>query len=149
MTKTFVVSGSDCRLYWQLWPVVWLVSTKRVFFNVFHIIFICLLPAVQVSMSFRQWSNIFLADQDERQRCFFADQKQFPADHWSLIGRYFEPWIVITNFNTNHWNRNITGTLPPVVKFKSQIVFPDVRNLIIKHLNYIYLSIFKPYTKWV
>jgi hypothetical protein len=25
-------------------------------------------------------------------RCFFADQKQFPADHWSLIGRYFEPW---------------------------------------------------------
>jgi hypothetical protein len=27
------------------------------------------------------WSNIFLADQDERQRCFFADQKQFPADH--------------------------------------------------------------------
>jgi hypothetical protein len=25
--------------------------------------------------------NIFLADQDERQPCFFADQKQFPADH--------------------------------------------------------------------
>jgi hypothetical protein len=36
---------------------------------------------VPASMSFRQWSNIFLADQDERQRCFFADQKQFPADH--------------------------------------------------------------------
>jgi hypothetical protein len=36
---------------------------------------------VQASMFFRQWSNIFLADQDERQRCFFADQKQFPADH--------------------------------------------------------------------
>jgi hypothetical protein len=52
----------------------------RVFLNVFHIIFICLLP-LQVSMFFREWSNIFLADQDERQRCFFADQKQFPADH--------------------------------------------------------------------
>jgi hypothetical protein len=51
-----------------------------VFLNVFHIIFICLLP-LQVSMFFREWSNIFLADQDERQRCFFADQKQFPADH--------------------------------------------------------------------
>jgi hypothetical protein len=36
---------------------------------------------VQASMFFRQWSNIFLADQDERQCCFFADQKQFPADH--------------------------------------------------------------------
>jgi hypothetical protein len=51
---------------------------------------------VQASMSFRQWSNIFLADQDERQRCFFADQKQFPADHWSLIGRYFELCKVVT-----------------------------------------------------
>jgi hypothetical protein len=52
------------------------------FLNVFHIIFICLLPRTgTVSMSFRQWPNIFLADQDERQRCFFADQKQFPADH--------------------------------------------------------------------
>jgi hypothetical protein len=49
-------------------------------FRVFHIIFICLLP-LQVSMFFREWSNIFLADQDERQHCFFADQKQFPADH--------------------------------------------------------------------
>jgi hypothetical protein len=29
--------------------------------------------------------NIFLADQDERQPCFFADQKQFPADHWSSV----------------------------------------------------------------
>ena len=40
---------------------------------------------VQVSMSFRECSNIFLADQDERQRCFFVDQKQFPADHWSAV----------------------------------------------------------------
>jgi hypothetical protein len=38
---------------------------------------------------------MFLADQDERQPCYFADQKQFPADHWSLIGRYFEPWLHI------------------------------------------------------
>jgi hypothetical protein len=48
---------------------------------VFHIIFIYLLPRAGISMFFREWSNIFLADQDERQRCFFADQKQFPADH--------------------------------------------------------------------
>jgi hypothetical protein len=45
------------------------------------ILFLFVFYRVQVSMSFRQWSNIFLADQDEQQRCFFADQKQFPADH--------------------------------------------------------------------
>jgi hypothetical protein len=39
----------------------------------------------QASMFFRQWSNIFLADQDKWQRCFFADQKQFPADHGSAV----------------------------------------------------------------
>jgi hypothetical protein len=75
-------------------PVVWLVSTKQEFFACFwmcFILFLFVFYRVQVSMFFRQWSNIFLADQDERQRCFFADQKQFPADHWSLIGRYFEP----------------------------------------------------------
>jgi hypothetical protein len=55
-------------------------------YYVFHVTFICLLPRTGISMSFRQWSNIFLADQNlERQRWFFADQKQFPADHWSLI----------------------------------------------------------------
>ena len=38
-------------------------------------------------MSFRQGSNIFLADQDERQlsHCFFADQKQFPVDRSSAV----------------------------------------------------------------
>jgi hypothetical protein len=46
--------------------------------SVFKCVLVILLLFV---MSFRQWSNIFLADQDERQRCFFADQKQFPADH--------------------------------------------------------------------
>jgi hypothetical protein len=104
MTKTFVVSGSDCRLlkrrqyFIALRPVVWLVSTKQEFFACFWmcvILFLFVFYRVQVSMSFRQWSNIFLADQDERQRCFFADQKQFPADHWSLIGRYFEPCLVV------------------------------------------------------
>jgi hypothetical protein len=106
MTKTFVVSGSDCRLlkrrqyFIALRPVVWLVSTKQEFFACFWMCLILLLFVfyrIQVSMFFRQWSNIFLADQDERQRCFFADQKQFPADHWSLIGRYFEPCRIYEN----------------------------------------------------
>ena len=52
------------------------------FLNVFYIT-LFVFYRIQASMSFRQWSNIFLADQDERQRCFFADQKQFPADRWS------------------------------------------------------------------
>ena len=36
------------------------------FLNVFYIL-LFVFYRVQVSMSFRQWSNIFLADQDERQ----------------------------------------------------------------------------------
>jgi hypothetical protein len=102
-----VVRIADCCLllkrrqyFIALRTVVWLVSTKQEFFACFwmcFILFLFVFYRVQVSMSFREWSNIFLADQDERQRCFFADQKQFPADHWSLIGRYFEPWSAEAN----------------------------------------------------
>jgi hypothetical protein len=47
---------------------------------VFYIIFICLLPRTGKHV-LQTMVKYILADQDERQRCFFADQKQFPADH--------------------------------------------------------------------
>jgi hypothetical protein len=44
----------------------------RVFLNVFYITFMSF-------TAFTQWSNIFLVDQDERQRCFFVISS--PARH--------------------------------------------------------------------
>jgi hypothetical protein len=50
----------------------------------------------------------------------------------------FHVWSTSNHAFANHWNWNITGTLPPAGKFKSQILFPDVWNWIFIHLNYIY-----------
>jgi hypothetical protein len=52
----------------------------------------------------------------------------------------FTSWSTINHAFTNHWNRNITGTLPPAGKFESwsEILTPDARNLIFRHLTYIH-----------
>jgi hypothetical protein len=50
-----------------------------VFLNVFYVTFICILPRTGKHV-FKTMVKSISADQDERQPCFFADQKQFPAD---------------------------------------------------------------------
>jgi hypothetical protein len=55
-------------------------------------------------------------------------------------GRPKSDLSTINDAFTNHWNRNITGTLPPAGKFESwsQILNPDPRNLIFRHQTYIH-----------
>jgi hypothetical protein len=44
-------------------------------------LFLFVFYRVQVSNVFQTMVKSISADQDERQPCFFTDQKQFPADH--------------------------------------------------------------------
>jgi hypothetical protein len=106
------------------------------------ILFLFVFYRVQVSMFFRQWSNIFLADQDERQRCLFADQKQFPANHWSLIGRYFEPWKDDHQYKDNYCPISL---LPSISKISEKIVFAQLYEFLLEiHFLSDFQSGFRP-----